>query len=233
MIPYDEKHLMEQLERLPPERRVAFAAACAERLAPTYATYSARTGRGDPAKLESLLEALAREPGSPDVRYRRAIFFLRREQLDDAEREIAAAFAARPEEPRYLLARLFLHEARAKAPGFPARERIPEDLVDHLARTATSPSQLCETADFEGMRGRIDGGLRLVERALGIDPLTWACHEVRARLLAEAARFDEALAAMDRAMALLPERAPIEKLVAARRAIELKRSRAPASRPAP
>src|SRR5262249_46843461 len=41
-----------------PERRVAFAATCAERLAPTYATYSARTGRGDPAKLESLLDRL-------------------------------------------------------------------------------------------------------------------------------------------------------------------------------
>jgi hypothetical protein len=55
---YDEKHVVEQLDRLSLDQRVAFAAACAERLVPVYAAASAQRGRGDPALLMSALARL-------------------------------------------------------------------------------------------------------------------------------------------------------------------------------
>lgn len=55
---YDEARLVEQLSRLPPAKRTAFAAVCAERMLPIYWWFHARTGRGDPAALEDALSAL-------------------------------------------------------------------------------------------------------------------------------------------------------------------------------
>src|SRR5262249_37584784 len=157
------------------------------------------------------------EDAAPEVRYRRACFFLHHEGLDDAEHALKVALAARPEEPRYLLAQILLHAARGKARKMPARERVPDELVERLERTAMSAFQLCPAADLEGLRGRVDDGLRGVERALAADPLVSWCQVVRAKLLADTGRFDEALAAIDRALALMPERAPIDRLLAVRR----------------
>jgi uncharacterized protein YjaG (DUF416 family) len=55
---YDEEHLVEQLDRLSPHLRAAFAAACAERLVPAYAGASARAGRGAPTLLTGVLARL-------------------------------------------------------------------------------------------------------------------------------------------------------------------------------
>jgi uncharacterized protein YjaG (DUF416 family) len=55
---FDEDRLKQDLERLPVRLRVAFAAACAERLRPAYLAYAARTSRGDPSMLEALLDRL-------------------------------------------------------------------------------------------------------------------------------------------------------------------------------
>ena len=55
---FDEKELEEQIEQLPITSRAAFAAACAERMAPSYQAYSARTGTGDPTIYRELLRRL-------------------------------------------------------------------------------------------------------------------------------------------------------------------------------
>ncbi len=55
---FDETQLVGILNRLDTEGRVAFAAACAERLLPAYVAFSNRTGRGEPATLRSILTRL-------------------------------------------------------------------------------------------------------------------------------------------------------------------------------
>jgi uncharacterized protein YjaG (DUF416 family) len=55
---FDETELQQRLEQLPITSRVAFAAACAERMAPSYEEYSARTGSGDPTVYRELLARL-------------------------------------------------------------------------------------------------------------------------------------------------------------------------------
>jgi len=57
IIHYDNALLRSELDRLPPEHRAAFAAACAERLLPAYARFARESGRGEP---ETLRRALTR-----------------------------------------------------------------------------------------------------------------------------------------------------------------------------
>ena len=174
-------------------------------------------GSADRARRE-LDEALASEPGSPEVRYRRGLFFINEARLDEAGHDLEAALAARPDEPRYLLGRLAWYDARAQVAG----GTIPSELVDRLARTATSAAQLREAALHVSELGRAEEGLRLIERAIAVDPLCWQCQMTRAGTLATAGRFGEARAAMDRTIALLPEHAAAaEKVFALRRKIEL------------
>lgn len=58
LIHYNEQELVRRLEQLSPKLRVVFAAACAERLLPTYFSFSERTGNGDPSRLAMILERL-------------------------------------------------------------------------------------------------------------------------------------------------------------------------------
>ncbi|XXY44276.1 DUF416 family protein [Sorangium sp. So ce269] len=58
ILKFDEAQLIKDIERLAPRHRVAFAAACAERLRPAYLTFSARTGRGNPRQYEAILDLL-------------------------------------------------------------------------------------------------------------------------------------------------------------------------------
>ena len=55
MFRFEEAQLVAELDRLPLQLRVAFAAACAERLLPAYVAFSAQTGRGNPAALRDIL----------------------------------------------------------------------------------------------------------------------------------------------------------------------------------
>lgn len=58
MLIYDEHRLVVELDRLPRRLRVAFAAACAERLMPAYRRFSEIGGRGDPKALTAILKQL-------------------------------------------------------------------------------------------------------------------------------------------------------------------------------
>jgi uncharacterized protein YjaG (DUF416 family) len=57
-IQYDEQELVHRLDQLPSKLRVVYAAACVERLLPTYFSFSERTGKGDPNRLARILERL-------------------------------------------------------------------------------------------------------------------------------------------------------------------------------
>lgn len=54
----DEVSLLDRLSRLRPQRRSAFAAACAERALPAFSKYNAATGEGDDAALREALDAV-------------------------------------------------------------------------------------------------------------------------------------------------------------------------------
>jgi tetratricopeptide (TPR) repeat protein len=161
-------------------------------------------------------EALARESSSPEVRYRRAIFFMRVEQIDEASRELAAALATRPDDPRYLLASALWHYRRAEL-AKQDEVHIPPELLEHLARTASTASQMNLAVLQLAASGRTEEGSRLLDRALAADPLCWQCQKTRAILLSERGETDAALAAMDRVIALVPEGMSIDNLVALRR----------------
>lgn len=53
---YDEAVLIRDLSRIGHEARIAFAAACAERLVPAYLVFCSRTGRGQPETLTRIIE---------------------------------------------------------------------------------------------------------------------------------------------------------------------------------
>jgi len=58
LIHFEEAQLVEKIERLPHQARSAFAAACAERLLPSYSRFWKRTGRGDANTLAATLGRL-------------------------------------------------------------------------------------------------------------------------------------------------------------------------------
>lgn len=58
MLRFNEKELFYQIEQLGKQHRAAFAAACAERLLPSYLRFSKRTGWGDYFFLVNTLEDL-------------------------------------------------------------------------------------------------------------------------------------------------------------------------------
>ncbi len=58
VIEFSRTQLIKKLERLPPLRRVIFAATCAERLLPAYITFSDLRGQGDPDAVTLILARL-------------------------------------------------------------------------------------------------------------------------------------------------------------------------------
>lgn len=57
MLNFERDNLIQELEGLAPSLRVAFAAACAERLLPAYLAYSGRYETGSPDTLRAALDA--------------------------------------------------------------------------------------------------------------------------------------------------------------------------------
>jgi len=58
IVRFDERALAASLDRLSQQHRIAFAAACAERLMPAYELFAQRSGRGDPKTLAKILARL-------------------------------------------------------------------------------------------------------------------------------------------------------------------------------
>src|SRR5262249_46172125 len=153
---------------------------------------------------------------SLEARFQRAVFFIHHERLDDAARELDAALAVRPEDPRLLLAKVVWYETWARMRKRKSAD-VPAELADHLARTAVSPIELWAAAKY--VRGA-DEALRcagLLDRALALDPLCWRCYATRAAMLEDTGKLDAALAAVDRAIAILPEGINARPLLAQRR----------------
>ena len=160
-----------------------------------------RGRRSEAAALGDLDEAIAREPGSAEARYVRARFYLAEGRDEDAARELDAALADRPEDPRYLYARLVVGVPSA-APGTPSTGA----LLERLSQVGTSATQLDLVAGEYGVnRGRIHEGLLFAERALRADPMCWWCEKTRSRILFAERKYTEAVVAADHAIVLAPD----------------------------
>jgi tetratricopeptide (TPR) repeat protein len=186
----------------------------------------ARTRQWTPDALDAIRkdieEAARRDPGSPEPAYQEAVLAMRTRRFDAAARKLDAALAQRPEDPRYLLARSMVADHLA--------EQTRAEILDRLAKVARSAAQLAAVAEHDVAQGRADEALALSERAVRRDPHCWACQDVRALALLAKGRVDDALDAIHRAIALLPENAPIPGTVTAHlRRIE----EAHTTRPAP
>ncbi len=156
--------------------------------------------------LHELDDAAREEPSSPEVRFQRAIFFMREERLDEAKAELGAALAARPEDPRYLLAWILHHRVTPSVIAGQRGREIPREVVDRLARVASSATELNEVAWYHAERRHPDEAMPFAERAVRLDPLCWTCLDTYALVLFEKGRLDEAMKASDRAVSVLPEK---------------------------
>ncbi len=173
-----------------------------------------------------LERAVVLEQGSAEARYRRGILALRQAHYDDALRDFDAAVSTAPREPRYLLARAIGGRLRASAGGGAEASLIAT--YGALAQAATTASQLNEVAWALAMLGRPVEGLPFADRAIAADPTCYNCEDTRAVLLFATGRVPEALAAADRAVALLPEERPSRTLLVRRRVLRTVASLAPA-----
>jgi hypothetical protein len=151
--------------------------------------------------------ALRLAPNQAEPHFQRAAIMLR-EHLDQAAGdELARARALAPHEPRYLYAEIVLAEARKAA--------VPPEVIAELARTAKTSTELGTAAHYVG-KADLGDGLVLAARAIAADPLCWRCQVTRAELLARGGAIDDALGAIDRAIALVPERESAASALAAR-----------------
>lgn len=150
--------------------------------------------------------ALASEPASSEVHFLRGLFAGRQRKVEEAERELGQAVAARPEDPRYLLALASVTER-----GLPASRVPPEPakrlaaLMDRLSKVAKTATEINFVAWYHAEMGRPDDGLALAERSIKADPTCWECLDTYALLLSEKGRFDDAVTVQQRAVDLMPE----------------------------
>jgi len=161
-----------------------------------------RADGDDAAKVrEQLAEALARAPASPHVAYARGCFELAQRHVSGARALFEAALAREPDDPRYLYAVLRARVTEGEHP------EAAVELLDRLARFATSADELGVVALYESSRGDRDAATRHAEQAVEADPGYAGALATRARVRFEAGDVAGAVADQEHALALLPEHA--------------------------
>ncbi len=161
---------------------------------------SAHHRSGRLAEAEALYdEILRRQPGHPEALNLLGVLHAQRRQFDRARELLAAAIAARPDDPRYQanLART-LRAAGRHAEAIDAYERAlrldPANAVARidLGNLLVGADRVAEAADC-------------FRRAIEVAPASAAAHEGLGFALLRQHREDDALAAFERAVALDPE----------------------------
>ncbi|XXY12319.1 tetratricopeptide repeat protein [Sorangium sp. So ce216] len=152
-------------------------------------------------------EALAHDPNNPEVRFWRGRLRIAEARLREAEQELTAALAARPADPRYLLAMgrlLYTLASHRVITTLDAMGRAAP-LVDRLGRTASTAAQLNLVARYRLEHREFDEAQTFVKRALQTDPSCASCYDTYGMLLLEQGRVMEAISAESHALDLLPE----------------------------
>ncbi len=156
-----------------------------------------RSGRRDPPLLETAAAALSAavdaDPRDPRRRLLRARAWVGLRKVEAAERDLAEALALSPEAVDALLLRAELHEAA----GRPADAEREYTAALAKAEPARQSGLLRLRAGARARAGRVDEALADLDILLARDPNDAGAHLEKARLLAGAKRYDEALAVVN------------------------------------
>jgi tetratricopeptide (TPR) repeat protein len=196
-----------QLRYQPPAKPFAFSV----RALPDYELhlYWARltkwTGPSAATARRDLDAARAAEPFSPEPRYYRGLFEMAQDDLPAAKTELAAALAADPNEPRYLLGLLYLLRKEAEVASSPDKVREVATLAARLGSTARTATELNAAADTLNHLGRPDAGLALAQRAAKLAPYDADVLDTYANALFELGRVAEAIDIQTAAVSFMDE----------------------------
>jgi tetratricopeptide (TPR) repeat protein len=185
----------------------------------------ARLLPSDPASApyveRQLGKALRGDPASAEARFRHALWLVKQHRPAEAEADLGAALAARPDEPRYLLGRLEAYEEYNSA-AFQCGEAaaVVDSTIDHLARVAASGAELNLVASYREMHGQPDAALPFALEAIRRAPLAAEAQDTYSILLLRKGDLAGALAANQRASALLPERTRSRAITSHRQSID-------------
>ena len=164
--------------------------------------------------------AITADPASPDARFLSAVQKMFLLDVEGSRADLDLTLKWRPDDPHYLLGLLEWYRGRPRKRGENADDPAEIDaLVERLARVARTPAQLDSVARHHVSRERPGDAFAFAERAIHLDPTCAACEDTRALVLLQVRRFPEALAAIDRALSLLPEREDSKAMLAHRAAI--------------
>jgi tetratricopeptide (TPR) repeat protein len=145
--------------------------------------------------------ARALDPGSPEVQFWSCLFHIAEGRDSEAEAEITRALEQRPNDARYLMAMV---NVTSRNHGTRALDRINELLL-RLRKVAVTAKALDFVAAYHAGENEPDEGLPLAVRAVKADPTCWRCYATLARLRYAKRELDEAVAAGERALNLLPD----------------------------
>jgi tetratricopeptide (TPR) repeat protein len=166
-------------------------------------------------------KAVKGDPSSTEARFRRALWLVKKHRPAEAEADLAAVLAARPDDPRYLLGRLDTYqEYNSSAYQCGEASAAVEATVAHLARVAASGAELNRVASYLETHGRPDAGLPFAMEAIRRAPLSPEAQDTYSMLLLQKGNLLEALTANQRATALLPERSKNRSPILHRRMID-------------
>jgi uncharacterized protein YjaG (DUF416 family) len=175
---YDEKATLRKLKELTPRSRTAFALAVATRLLPGYHRFHLKTGRGDSALLEALIEKLWMD-----------ISHLRQMKLGDLEASAAQALACVPgEESGWDQETQAYAEDAASALAYAYRARLTGNPQEAAWATRCAletveffmEQQSIAAGDFQLVRAELDRQARDI-----LDLETWEMREFDSELLRE------------------------------------------------
>ena len=187
---FDETALLQRLERLPRALRVAFAAACAQRMLPAYNAFSAVNGQGSPDEVDLAMGRVWSglfDPGVPEVErdIARVMELIPREDADEWL----------PEQPYAEDATAALVYALRTAKSGEAQEaawaarRVYEALDHHVMNRLgiEGEEEVLDHPLIQAEFVRQDRDLAMLERAAGTDASArGAVSELRTRSLHEA-----------------------------------------------
>src|SRR5262249_3697092 len=143
-------------------------------------------------------------PSSPEPHYLRGLFWLARDNLFAAEQELGAATRASPNEPRFLLATLWLRRKQYESSSSTDVSPV-SDAAERLGRVARTPNELNGAADMLRATSKLDEALPLAQRAAALAPFDPEILDTYANILFDLGRVSEAVEVQTAAVSFMDE----------------------------
>ncbi len=142
-------------------------------------------------------------PKKATLHYQKALVLVRRGMERKAVRDLEQAARLDPNwpEPRVLLARIYIHQARRRPSRLARAEKVLREAREIRPGHVQTLALLARVLDEQGKH---DEALRVADEALGVDDAYTPALVVKARALRILGRSEDALRVIDRAMELDP-----------------------------